>query len=396
MDVIDERELVERAVRALVREEPSFDDLIKRRHRKRRNQRIAAGVVGIAVFVAAVWIVTSGLSFDRTPRPADPGGATGPEMNNPVPKSAVGPVPQTDYLIDLDTGEMTPLPASIAGNRTDPRDSANEYAASPDGSRLAYTDQGGNGESQIFVANLDGTGIEQVTHEVDRALSPAWSPDGSKIAYIGWHDRDGGPADYLRDVFVLDLATGASTQLTFATREPDPAKPDWSPWRAFSPSFTPDGSSIVYETDRGDPSAIHYETEIRMVPVAGGESVLLPEGTIESPDLSPDGSRWAYAWPTETSNCVCVSNADGTGERVLIPGGQDAINGTRWSPDGARIVYWEFHSNNVSIVDFATGQVTHVAEGYQPTWLDDHTLIIEMNNCYDPAIAARVLQGCGG
>ena len=61
-------------MRALVREEPSFDDLIRRRHRKRRNQRIAAGVVGIAVFVAAVWIVTSGRSFDRSETSVVPGG----------------------------------------------------------------------------------------------------------------------------------------------------------------------------------------------------------------------------------------------------------------------------------------------------------------------------------
>ena len=37
-----------------------------RRDHKRRNQRIAAGAVGIAVFVAAVWFVTSGASSDRT------------------------------------------------------------------------------------------------------------------------------------------------------------------------------------------------------------------------------------------------------------------------------------------------------------------------------------------
>ena len=43
-----------------------FDDVARRRDRKRRNQRITAGVVGIAVFVAAVWIVTSGLSLDRS------------------------------------------------------------------------------------------------------------------------------------------------------------------------------------------------------------------------------------------------------------------------------------------------------------------------------------------
>jgi hypothetical protein len=40
--------------------EPSFERFLRRRDRKRRNQRIAAGVVGIAVFLAAAWIVTSG------------------------------------------------------------------------------------------------------------------------------------------------------------------------------------------------------------------------------------------------------------------------------------------------------------------------------------------------
>ena len=65
-------------LRTLVRQEMeragspsySFDDLGRRRDRKRRNQRIAAGVVGIAVFVAAIWVVTTAGSFDRT-TPAD-------------------------------------------------------------------------------------------------------------------------------------------------------------------------------------------------------------------------------------------------------------------------------------------------------------------------------------
>ena len=66
-------------LRTLVRDEMaragspsySFDDLGRRRDRKRRNQRITAGVVGIAVFVAAVWVVTTAGSFDRTTTPAD-------------------------------------------------------------------------------------------------------------------------------------------------------------------------------------------------------------------------------------------------------------------------------------------------------------------------------------
>ena len=48
-----------------------FDDVARRRDRRRRNQRMTAGVVGIAVFVAAVWVVTSGGSSDRTQRSAN-------------------------------------------------------------------------------------------------------------------------------------------------------------------------------------------------------------------------------------------------------------------------------------------------------------------------------------
>jgi hypothetical protein len=63
--VIDERDL-EQAERVFAPPEGSFDGFLRRRDRKRRNNRIAAGIVGIAVFVAAVWIVTSGGAFNRT------------------------------------------------------------------------------------------------------------------------------------------------------------------------------------------------------------------------------------------------------------------------------------------------------------------------------------------
>jgi hypothetical protein len=62
----DPRSLLERESRRFIQQDGAFERLVRRRDRKRRNQRIAAGVVGIAVFVAAVWIVTSGLSLDRS------------------------------------------------------------------------------------------------------------------------------------------------------------------------------------------------------------------------------------------------------------------------------------------------------------------------------------------
>jgi hypothetical protein len=89
----DPRSLLERESRRFIQPDGAFERLVRRRDRKRRNQRIAAGVVGIAVFVAAVWIVTIGLSFDRTQTPAVPGPPeTGPaETAPPHAPASAGP-----------------------------------------------------------------------------------------------------------------------------------------------------------------------------------------------------------------------------------------------------------------------------------------------------------------
>jgi hypothetical protein len=379
--MIDERELLERA-RSRFGPEPGLTDRIyRRRDRKRRSKRITAGIVGIAVFVAAVWIVRDVASLDHA-RPATQPTQT-PTQPTPTTARAVGAVPKIDYLLDLDTGQMTPLPETITGDGYNAARNPREYATSPDSSRLAFSRPGDNGKPQIFVANLDGTGIKQVTHDVDAAYSPAWSPDASKIAYIGYH---GGR----HDVFVLDLATGMSTQLTFATKETDPTAPDiGGQWNAFEPSFTEDGSSIAYGVAPADTSAVYDEHEIRIVPAAGGESVTFMREPY-SVRMSPDGSL-SYG----CGFSICIANADGSYRRSLAVDQWDSAFGLGdWSPDGTRIVYSMLHSTDVYVVDVATGWSTYVAEGFLPTWVDDHTLIVEMNHCYDPDLGAR--GGCGG
>jgi Transglutaminase-like superfamily/TgpA N-terminal domain len=68
-------ERAERAVSVVPLPPDGLDGLQRRRDHKRRNQRLSAGVVGMAVFVSAIWIVTTGWSFDRTETPALPGAA---------------------------------------------------------------------------------------------------------------------------------------------------------------------------------------------------------------------------------------------------------------------------------------------------------------------------------
>jgi TolB protein len=256
---------------------------------------------------------------------------------------------------------MTPLPKSIVGME----DLTSSYVTSPDGSKLAYAGPGDNGSSQIFVANLDGTGVEQVTTG-DKATAPDWSPDGSRIAYIG-------PGADTNNVFVLDLATGSSTQLTYHT---------W-PKGANGPYFSPNGSSILYGVYDEDGHGSHA----RMVPTSGGESVL---GGVYGAQLSPDGSLMSYRCDPIPFT-LCLANADGSDARVLLEA-SDAIGSGRWSPDGTRIAYGTWHSFQAYVVDVATGEQTNVADGVGPVWLDDHTLIVEQDRCPGPGGS----DSCGG
>ena len=104
--MIDEREIVRVAVERLAPPEPAYERLVERRDRKRRNQRIAAGVVGIAVFVAAIWIVTSGGVFDRSETSVVPGGdVTGPAAESgPTvlgPPVAAGPATGDPHVVGV-------------------------------------------------------------------------------------------------------------------------------------------------------------------------------------------------------------------------------------------------------------------------------------------------------
>ena len=101
---------LDRIARRVPVPEPAYERLLRRRDRKRRNQRIAAGSVGIAVFVAAIWIVTSVGSLDRMKTGVVPGGtSTGPAETGPVVTgpAVTGPAIDGD-LIDLPPADAPP------------------------------------------------------------------------------------------------------------------------------------------------------------------------------------------------------------------------------------------------------------------------------------------------
>jgi Tol biopolymer transport system component len=341
--VLELREVFEMVTKQTEPDLDAWREQEQRHRRASRNRKLGALAVAAGIGLVAVIVVI---------RAAGDGTGTQPAVQ-PDPVA----VPEVDYMLDLETGEITPLPESIAGEGE-----FDSYAVSPDGQMLAYAATGNDGNTQVFVADLDGTGIRQVTHEARGASMADWSPDGTKIVYVEGDVGDGLSAN----VFVLDLATETATQVTNESSG------------LWAPNFSPDGSSIVYGApDRSG------RWGIRIVPATGGRSRLLVGAGRVQPvgdsDLSPDGSQLAFlAEGSQEGTDIWIADADGSGLRPVARGQGEGLWGPRWSPDGTRLVYFrEDSSPDVFVLDVTTGESQRVADGTVATWLDDHTLIVD-------------------
>jgi Tol biopolymer transport system component len=279
--------------------------------------------------------------------------------------------PKVDYVLDLTMGKRTPLPKAIIRSLGKPDERrlypawAPRYAASSDGSRLAYVGIGEEGNLQVFVAGIDGTGVRQVTHDPRGAMFPAMSPDGTVVAYKG----SGG-------LFVVDVATGESTPIGGEGRVDR-----WSELQ-----FTPDGSSLLYTSGPYSNGTSAYAV-LRTVPIEGGKSTVLigrdeGMGHAANGSLSPDGSLVTMMGNEVNGPGAArfVANTDGS-ELRTIPGRSSNPAGT-WSPDGKLIVCAAADTKSgggVIIVDVATGSISPAAEGNGAIWLDQNTLLVEVS-----------------
>jgi Tol biopolymer transport system component len=331
------------------------------------------GTVAVVVLIGLAAVVSSIVGALGGQNPTTPGGqlpaVTAGTSGEAQPGGSVTDpdlidrVPEVDYVLDLDTGAMTPLPLAIIRSGSEGERGLPRYAAARDGSRLAYVGTDDEENLQIFVARIDGSGIRQMTHNPIGAWSPAWSPDGTKIAYEGYGSEG------VLNLFVLEVATGESTRIA------DARIADAGHLPRAQPQFTPDGSALLYSSS--SPAVL------RTIPIDGGKSTVLigrdeGMGHAANGSLSPDGTL-----VTMMGNEIdgpgasrFVANVDGTGLRSIPQGGSNPA-GT-WSPDGKRIVCSDFSGKVILVVDVATGDALHVANGRAAIWLDRHTLLVEV------------------
>jgi Tol biopolymer transport system component len=184
-----------------------------------------------------------------------------------------------------------------------------EPAWSPDGTKLAFRSQihGPYGDvGRIFIANRDGTGLRQLTpdaspgHANPYDATPSWSPDGTRILF----SRSG-------DLSLIN-ADGTSLVSTGVIGD--------------SPSWSPDGTHITYQSINGGNDGI-FTMDMTFVP----HQLTTPAQADQMPRWSPDGTQLVFSRVESSVSHLYKIRADGTG-LVNLSASTLSETWASWSP----------------------------------------------------------------
>jgi len=211
---------------------------------------------------------------------------------------------------------------------------------------------------QLQVADMDGQHAKTVVRSREPIMSPAWAPDGRRIAYVSFETNK--PV-----VWVQDLQTGK--RFAVADYKGSNSAPAWSPDGSrlavvltttgnseiylvsanggsrqrltysnaidTEPTWAPDGSKILFVSDRsGGP-------QIYSMPVSGGEATRMTwQGSYNvSPKISPDGKRFTYIQRTGGNFRVMMQDIGVDNPRAIS---QDAYDERpSFAPNGSMVLY---------------------------------------------------------
>ncbi|MHB1678041.1 MAG: Tol-Pal system beta propeller repeat protein TolB [Sulfuriferula sp.] len=207
-------------------------------------------------------------------------------------------------------------------------------------SHIAYVIKHGKRFS-LQVADADGQNVQTVLKSTEPIISPAWSPDGNKIAYVSFEKKK--PM-----IYVQSLTTGKRRIL--ANFKGSNSAPSWSP----------DSSKLALVLTRDNGSQIY----VLNADGSGLKRLTFGGGIDTEPDWSPNGQSLLFTSDRGGSPQIYQMPATGgTAKRLTFEGNYNVS--PAWSPDGKSFAFVQRTDGRyrIAVMDLASGQVQVLTKG---------------------------------
>jgi Tol biopolymer transport system component len=244
-----------------------------------------------------------------------------------------------------------------------------EPAWSPDGTRIAFQSRRDGidkriASSELYVMQADGSGQTRLTQKVDTwdfSDDPVWARSGASLLYRSSNGEGG-------NLWTIGADGSGAAQFTHWGENANVGTPDYSP----------DGSRIAFSSNHDSGNSMEFD--LYVMDADGTDVVRLtatPGVTEGDPEWSPDGTEIAYVTDiTMQGSTIDVMRPDGTGKRRVTSGHRDGW--PAWSPDGRRLAFArldELNTSDIFVVDADGGaprRLTHEKDydwSSYPDWI---------------------------
>jgi eukaryotic-like serine/threonine-protein kinase len=206
------------------------------------------------------------------------------------------------------TFSPTPPPISIGG-----------------GSKIAFASMR-SGKAQIYVVNVDDSGLVQITDMMEGACQPVWSPDGTKLVFIS--PCDGNKERYAGSALFIVNEDGSGL-----TPLPTVFGGD------FDPAWSPDGKKIAFTSVRNS-----GQPEIWVINLESLEASRISQvyARDSQPFWSPDGSQIVFVSEREGNAQIWIMDADGSNQKRFSETKERFNWHPSWSSDRTNILFTQF------------------------------------------------------
>jgi eukaryotic-like serine/threonine-protein kinase len=307
----------------------------KRRQQRKRNYFLTTVLFGFLFLIggAAVFMRLPGLLPLLPSLPDTPLSSTTAPVSQDTPLLTATPT-EPLLLSENQVENQTAGSTVVTATRT-PEARVLETVTSSATPQIGLPDQiafasDRRGIPQIFLVNMNGTGLKQITDMQDGACQPDWSPDGARLIFISPCPKylESYP---LASMFIIDADGSNLTPLPNI------------PGGDYDPAWSPNGNEIAFTSLRsgGKPKIFLMDLTDESVKLLTEEGA----GNMQ-PSWSPDGKEIVFITNRRGPRQVWFMDADG-GDQRLFSRSMDLVNSNPdWSPDGNVILFTQSQANS--------------------------------------------------